>query len=284
VSSAAGPHFESGARTIAARRSLATARAPRTTARTTATTTTAAASIPAATAVTSAAIAVSAARLGPRLQIDDVIEVALLLRVGWRILAAHHANQAYVVGAPAHHLERLHQAREPIAIDAHLFFDLGRRAHRALVDGWWRARFRRRALGRRGLSGRLRGGLSGRLRGGLSGRLRGLSGRLRRGFALGGRSLRFDSGFGRGFGGRLRGLRGRFSRLRRFRRRFDGSRFGGLLGRACLRRVRRAGLRRRLARAGFVGRWFRGRAARLLWSRRRTMSVTDPCRLAQDGA
>jgi len=200
VSSAAGPHFESGARTIAARRSLATARATRTA--------TTAASIPATStvAVASAAIAVPAARLGPGQQIDDVIEVALLLRVRRRILAAHDANQSHVVGAPAHHLERLHQAREPIAIDAHLFFDLGRRAHRALVDGWRRARFGGRALRRRDLSGRLR--------------RRGLSRLLRRcGFALGRRALRFGSSFGRGFGGRLRGLRGRFSRC------FSGRRF-----------------------------------------------------------
>jgi len=181
------------------------------------------------------------------LQIDNVVEVALLLRVRRRILAAHHANQPDVVGTTAHHLERLHQAREPIAIDAHLFFDLGRRADRTLVDGWRRARFGRRALLRRGLGGRLRrrgfalGFTLGR------GFTLGSGFALGSGFTLGGRCLRFGGGFGSRLGRR-------FGRLRRFRRWFSSGRFGGRLGRACLR----GGLRRRLACLG-------GLAACLLW-------------------
>jgi hypothetical protein len=99
---------------------------------------------------------VPAARLGSGLQVDDVVEVTLFLGAGWRILAAHHAHEPHVVGAPAHHLQRLHQPGETIALDAHLFFDLGRRAHRALVDGGRPARVRCRAfaLGRRRLHGR----------------------------------------------------------------------------------------------------------------------------------
>ena len=67
------------------------------------------------------------------------------------------------------------------------------------------------------------------------------------GFTLGGRCLRFGGGFGSRLGRR-------FGRLRRFRRWFSSGRFGGRLGRACLR----GGLRRRLACLG-------GLAACLLW-------------------
>jgi hypothetical protein len=162
---------------------------------------------------------VPAARLGPREQVDDVIEVTLLLRAGRRILAAHHANESHVVGAPAHHLERLHQPGEAIALDTHLLFDLRRRAHRALVDGGRPARFSGRAFtfGRRRLRARLRGGA----------------------FALGRFTGRLARRFRRGLGRRFIG--------RGFRRRLVGRCFRrGLVGR---------GFRRGLARlCGGVGR------------------------------
>jgi hypothetical protein len=107
-----------------------TATAPATTAATAPATTTAAlVAAPPATALT------ATARLRPRQQIHQVVEVALLLRAGRRILTRHHANQAHVVCAPTHHLQRLHQPRQPIPLDTHLLFDLGRGAHRALVGG-----------------------------------------------------------------------------------------------------------------------------------------------------
>jgi hypothetical protein len=106
-----------------------------------------------ATLVASAsAVAVTAAaRLRPRKQVHQVIEVALLLRARRRILAGQHAHEAHVVGAPTHHLQRLHQPGETVALDAHLLFDLRRRARRALVGG----RRRRRLGGAFGLAGRL---------------------------------------------------------------------------------------------------------------------------------
>jgi hypothetical protein len=79
-------------------------------------------------------LAPSAARFGPWEQIDDVEEIALLLRVRRRILAAQHAHQAHVVRAVAHDLERLHQTGEPIAGDRQLLFDLGGGLHGAVID------------------------------------------------------------------------------------------------------------------------------------------------------
>jgi hypothetical protein len=58
-------------------------------------------------------------------EVDHVVEVALLLGVRGRILAGEHAHEADVVGAIAHDLERLHEAGEPVALDAHLLLDLG---------------------------------------------------------------------------------------------------------------------------------------------------------------
>jgi len=112
--------------------STATATTP-TTAATTATT--------AATIATAAiATTVAAALLRPRQEIDDIEELTLLLGVRRRILTGQHAHEPHVVGAPAHHLERLHQPGEPIALDAELLFDLGRRQRSAFIDDSGRAR------------------------------------------------------------------------------------------------------------------------------------------------
>jgi hypothetical protein len=67
------------------------------------------------------------------------VEVALLLGVRGRILAAEHTHQAHVVGAVAHHQQRLHEARQTIARDVQLGLDLGRGLrHARLLDRWRR--------------------------------------------------------------------------------------------------------------------------------------------------
>jgi hypothetical protein len=80
------------------------------------------------------------------------VKVALLLRVGGRVLAGEHAHEADVVSPVADHLERFHEAREPIALDAHLFFDLGGGLRRARIFGG-SCRLRRRCGGRVALDG-----------------------------------------------------------------------------------------------------------------------------------
>jgi hypothetical protein len=83
-------------------------------------------------------------------QVDDVVEIALLLGVGRRILTREDAHEAHVVGAVAHDLEGLHEPSEAIAFDAHLLLDLGGR-----LRGAW-------ILGRGRLGGRLGAGRLGR--------------------------------------------------------------------------------------------------------------------------
>jgi hypothetical protein len=178
-------------------------------------------------------------------QIDQVIEVALLLRVRRRVLAAHHAHETDVVRAVAHHLQRIQEPREPVALDAQRLFDLGRRGDRPRV-GLGGGGFLGRALRRGGLRRRhliRRGGLVGGS------------------FALGDRGGGFDLGrrFGRGRlglgrrgglgGGRLAGrcLRGR--RLRDWR---------GLLGRLSLGLVETLAHLCRRGRRG-LRRWRTGR-------------------------
>jgi len=85
--------------------------------------------------------AVVAPGLCARHEVDEVIEVALLLRAGRRIFAAHHAHEPNIVSAVADHLERLHQARQAIFFDPELLLDLGGRQRRS----WIRGRVRRRA-------------------------------------------------------------------------------------------------------------------------------------------
>jgi hypothetical protein len=193
----------------------------------------------------------TSARLGPRQEVHQIVEVALLLGARRRILAGHDAHQADVVGAAAHHLQRFHQPREPIALDAHLLFDLGGGLDRALVDRRrrglldWRGfggvgrfarhrcrrcrrfrrfgRFRRRRFGSRFRRGSLRGRLG-----------RFACGRFRRCFGGGFRRGRFGARLGRLARGRFRGSFGCFGR-RRFRGRlgrFTGGRFG-VLARRC---------------------------------------------------
>jgi hypothetical protein len=54
--------------------------------------------------------------LRPRHQIDEVEELAALLRARWCGVALDHAHQTNLGHAPAHHVERLHQPAEPIAL------------------------------------------------------------------------------------------------------------------------------------------------------------------------
>jgi hypothetical protein len=92
-----------------------------------------------------------------RQKIDQIVEVALLLGAGRRILAAHHAHETHVVGAIADHVERLHQPRQAIAFDVELLFQLGRCGNGALIDiDHRRSGFRHLRLWRlgRGLLGR----------------------------------------------------------------------------------------------------------------------------------
>jgi hypothetical protein len=142
----------------------------------------------------SAVSAVARATLRARNEIDDVVEVALLLGVGRRVLAGEHADEAHVVRAVADHFERLHEPREPIALDPELLLDLGRGLCCARIFGWRRGRlhggrlrrrcFRRLSFG--SLAGIRRGGRLGRRLGfGVAGRRRALDGRLRP--CLGGR-------------------------------------------------------------------------------------------------
>jgi hypothetical protein len=230
-------------------------------------------------------------RLGPGHQIDQVIEIALFLGARRRVFTRQHAHEPHVVGAPTHHLERLHQARQAIALDAHLLFDLGCRACGALVD-------------RRGLAGSplaLRGGS--RLGGScpFGGRFTVRDGRFAR---LGRRARRrvlrdrlAGGDFCRGF---LRRVLLRFLRrfLRAFLCRFLRGRVGGarvrLRDRIARRRLGRFGRRRlrRLAGRRFGDR-FAGLAGLRRWGRlcyffylgrrrRRTMGLTNLGRLAQD--
>jgi hypothetical protein len=277
-------HLESGARAIAPGRPLAAARtagaaAPASTAAAT-TTETATTAVSVASTATTLASAVAAARLGPRHQIGEVIEVALLLGIRGRILARHHAHEPDVVGAPAHHLERLQQPGQAIALDAQLLFDLcssrSGSSHGCLVDGrrsFCRGSIFARRLGTRfrrgagvsGYLGRFAPGSCGRSLGGRrlpDGRLARIS-RCRFGgwtfgpFGPSGRSGRFGSRRFRAWLGRLGW------RLARFHGRrlscFSGG-VGGLLSRAVFLLF------------GFLGR------------RRRTMVLADLRRLTQEDA
>ncbi len=323
---AAGAHFEAATGTIAARRTLAalqttrsatwpaTATATATAAAATATTTTSTTTAT-ATAIPAAAIAaaVTTARLGPRLEIHDIEEVALLLGIRRRILAGQHPHEPHVVRAPAHDLESLHQPGESITRDAELRFNLrggrrcrlGSRTHGGLIDGSGRRRLARRCF-RRVLLGRGFRWRAVRLARSAHRRVLGYafcSRRLGRCFAgrrfVGHRFGRFTGRFGRFAGLRFAGLR--FAGLRFAGRRFAGRRFGRFAGRrfAGRRFGRFAGRHfagRRFSRfAGCLALTARGLRARSLclarrlssgrgWSGRRTMQLTDPRRLTQDDA
>jgi hypothetical protein len=157
-------HLESSTGAITPGRTLASARtagAAATATETTATAPTTATTVSVASAAATVATVPTAARLGPRQEIGEIVEIALLLRVRRRILAGHHAHEPHVVGTPAHHLEGLHQAREAIAFDAQLLFDLGGgrcgRGCGRFID--WRGRFSRgAALACRRLGAGVRGG------------------------------------------------------------------------------------------------------------------------------
>ena len=187
------------------------------------------------------------------------MKFALFLGVGGRILAREHAHETNVVGAIAQDLQRLHQASESIARDAHLLFDLGGglRGPRILDR-------RGRLGGRRFVSGTFAGGLHGSglipcccvWRGGFGRRLDGLAGSFRR---------------------RLDELRSNFRRC------LDGDNW---LGRRSTFRLESGGLR--LADLGCGGRALDAFGRRCLgrgWRRTgRTVGATDNRRLAQDGA
>jgi hypothetical protein len=139
-----------------------------------------------------AAPAVVPPGLAARHEVDEVVEVALLLRAGRRIFAAHHADQPNVVGAVADHLERLHQTRQAILFDPELLLDLGGRERGARIrcSLRGRARLRIRRLRARFAVARftLRGGgrllcRCARLDSRLLGRSARLGGRLLRGYA-----------------------------------------------------------------------------------------------------
>jgi hypothetical protein len=180
-------------------------------------------------------LAIAAAFL-PRHQIDDVVKVSLLLGIGGRVFAGEHAHEADIVRAVAQDLERLHQPSEPVALDAHLLFDLGGRLCRAGILG--RRCHKRGALGRRPLGRRSlgRSGLLGRSSLGRSGGFGGRGLRLgRRSLRLGSHAARLDIRLGRGrFGARLDGRdglgrrRNRSSAFGRRRRRFGRSWRGGV--------------------------------------------------------
>jgi hypothetical protein len=155
----------------------------------------------------SAASVPIASLFGARQKIDQIVEVALLLGAGRGILAAHHAHQTHVVGAIANDVERLHEARQALALDVELLLQLGGGAQRAFVD---RGLGGRRDLGRRRLGHGLVGPRS-----------------VGRG-PLGRWSLRRRTIGARNFNGRRGGDRGGF-RGRMLGRRL-GSRLGGHLG------------------------------------------------------
>jgi hypothetical protein len=82
-----------------------------------------------------------APRLRPRHGVHHVVEIALLLGVGRRVLARQDAHQPYPGRALANHRERLHETRKAIAPDLHRFgHGLGLRprakVRRCRFDGW----------------------------------------------------------------------------------------------------------------------------------------------------
>jgi hypothetical protein len=131
------------------------------------------ASSTAVTILASTAVAAVVTGLGAGHQVDEVIEIALLLGRGGRVLAAHDTNQTDVVGAVANDVQRLHQAGQAVALDAQLGLQLGRSQRGPRVGRsrrFGRGSGRRLALGDRGgglgglrLGGRLRRRLHGRL-------------------------------------------------------------------------------------------------------------------------
>lgn len=201
------------------------------------------------------------------------MEIALLLGVGRRIVTREDANQADVVRAIANDLEGLHEPGEPIALDAHLFLDLGGRLRGArILDrdgrlcGLRLGQGRRLASGRFGLGGRAFG--RARFRATLRDCRRAVGGGLGRGRLRGlGGNRRGLSGGRRGLGGGRRDLRGGRRGLRGGRRGLDGGR-RGLCLRCCA-------LGRGL---GGAARRCRGRGTR------GTVGATNHRRLTQDGA
>jgi len=229
------------------------------------TTTTAAAPAASATAGASAAvttaprttaIAVAAVLgLGAGHQIDDVVEIALLLGAGGRILAAHHAHEADVVGAIANHLERLHQTGEAVPLDVELDLNLGRRfggrASRPVVDGRRFSARGRFTFGFGTFDGRRFATFGGRRLGrGLLGSAFSFTFGGGRGRSSGGLLLSFHDrgGLGSRLGGSLASVSRFFGRdRRRLRRRvYRGGLLGRRFGRGCLAvRGRRLGRRGR---------------------------------------
>ena len=225
----------------------------------------------------------SLASLGPRLQINDVEEVALLLCAGRRVFTRHHAHESDVVGAIAYDLQRLHQALQAIAFDRELLLDLGRGTRAAFVRR--RGRLGRRfafsggrccfAVGRRffGRRSRFRFRGSNRFRLGRRSRFRfGRRFRRRRRFGVRRRS-RFRFGRSFAFGRRSRFRFGRsfaFGGRSRFGRSFA---FGG-----------RSRFRFAFGRRGYRGLFGLRLRARLDGRLHGTVGATDDRRLAQEGA
>jgi hypothetical protein len=190
------------------------------------------------------------------------VKVALLLRVRRGILAGEDAYEANVVRPIAQDFEGLHEPGQPVALDAHLFLDLGRSLRRpGLLDGNRRLRcgLSWRALGRPGLGAADSGCLSRDLHSFHAGLTLGGPGRLLHGWRFG----RDGSGLrGRGLGAGLNG-RGRLG--------------GGLIYQ---------NLPNFLNLLPSLGRGFGGRplARRGRRCGNRTVGAANQRRLAQDGA
>jgi len=124
AASAAGTSATTAARPASAARTSATAAARTTRTSPAAAGTTSAAAAAVAIATTATAAPIIAARVitpgfRPRHHVEHVVEIALLLGVGRRVLTRQHAHQAHPSGALARHRECFHQARQAITLNLH---------------------------------------------------------------------------------------------------------------------------------------------------------------------
>jgi hypothetical protein len=117
-----------------------------------------AATIPIAATATTMAVVATRVRIAPRFrpwhQVQHIVEVALLLGVGRRLVAGKDAHQAQPGRALASHRECLHETRQAIALNLH------RRGHSlGLGSGAKVGRWRFGGCLGRGVAGRLATGL-----------------------------------------------------------------------------------------------------------------------------
>jgi hypothetical protein len=111
-----------------------------------------------------ASVAIARTTLVARREVDHVMKVALLFRVCRGILTGEDSDEANVVGPITQDLKSLHEPGEPVALDAHLFLDLGGSLRRTrLLDG--SGRLGGSDLGWRGLGAAVGGCLRSDLRG-----------------------------------------------------------------------------------------------------------------------